>query len=448
MKKIFQYIDDHRDEYLSLLKEFCAQPSISTTHTGIEEMVRMVSETMRSVNVEPEIIPTAGNPMLYGELKGTGKRVLGFYNHYDVQPPEPLDEWKSDPFKPEIRDGKMYARGVSDNKGSLLARICAVDAWQKVYGQLPLNLRFVYEGEEEVGSPHLAWFAETYPEKIKTDGFIWEGGERYIDGPLQISLGVKGMCYLELRVRTAAMDAHSKHAAIIPNPAWRLVHALSTMKDRNDKILIENFYDKMDKVTGQDREYLRNLYYNEESIKNRMQIGSFINNLTGIDLLEKLLYEPTCNIAGIHSGYTGQGSKTVLPCTASVKMDIRLIPQQDPEEIAELVRKHLRKHGFEDIEVVQLSGMHPFRTNPDNPLAQTAFACAEEVYGIKPAIYRNAPGTTAMYRFCHKQNLPVLMFGVSNEASQNHAPNENIYVEDYFQGIKMITAVLKKFAGF
>jgi acetylornithine deacetylase/succinyl-diaminopimelate desuccinylase-like protein len=446
MEKIFQYIDDHRDEYLDMLKRFCAQPSISATHTGIDEMVSMAGEVLRCIKVEPELIPTEGNPILYGELKGTGKRTLGFYNHYDVQPPEPLEEWKSDPFKPEIRDGKIYARGVSDNKGSLLARICAVDAWQKVYGQPPLDLRFVYEGEEEVGSPHLAWFAETYPEKIRTDGFIWEGGERYIDGPLQISLGVKGMCYLELRVRTAVMDAHSKNAAIVPNPAWRLVHALATMKDRNDRILIEGFFDKMDKVTDQDLEYLKNLYYNEESMKKRMGITAFINNLTGTELLEKLLYEPTCNIAGIQSGYTGQGSKTVLPCAASVKMDIRLIPRQDPGETAELVRKHLKKHGFEDIEVVQLSGMNPFRTNPDNPLAKAVFACAGEVYGMEPAIYRNAPGTTAMYRFCHKQNLPVLMFGVSNEASQNHAPNENIFVEDYFLGIKMIAAVMKRFA--
>ncbi len=373
-------------------------------------------------------------------------RTLTFYNHYDVQPVEPLDEWKSEPFTPTIIDGRIYARGVADNKGSFLSRVCAVDAYQKVYGKMPVNIKFITEGEEEIGSIHLDEFRTKYPEKLATDGIIWEGGSKDIDrGPLHVTLGFKGLCYIELRCRGAKNDLHSLNAAIVQNPAWRLVWALSTMKNEKDEITIDGFYDDVAKPTEQDMEYLEKLNYNEELMKESMGIDSFINNLTGIDLKEKYLYQPTCNIAGFKAGYIGEGSKTVLPSYAMCKIGLRLVEGQDADKVVDRIRKHLDKRGFTDVEVVMLSGKNPYRTDTNSRIVKATLESAKEIYGMEPSVYRNSPGTTAMGTFCGPTSIPAVSFGIDHAESNIHAPNENIYLEDYINGIKMTASVIHKF---
>ena len=243
MDKIRAYIDAHKDEYLSLLQKFLRQPSISTTNTGMREMADLVEETLRNMGFEVEEIPTNGYPIVYGFLKGEGDRTLMFYNHYDVQPVDPIDEWDVDTFSGTIIDGMFISRGTADNKGQMLSRLMAIDAYQKVYGKPPMNIKVVYEGEEEVGSPHLAGFPKLYPDKVAADGVVWEGGGRDTGGPAHITLGVKGLAYVELRVRTANIDAHSSNSPIWKNAAWRLVWALNTLKNERDEILIDGFYD-------------------------------------------------------------------------------------------------------------------------------------------------------------------------------------------------------------
>ncbi len=447
MKKVYKYIDEHREEYIELLKKFCSQPSISAQNKGIEEMAQMVKDTLDDLGVVTERIETNGYPIIYGELEKDKKRTLTFYNHYDVQPPEPLEEWKTEPFTPTIIDDRIYARGVADNKGSLLSRVCAVDAYKKVYGELPVNIKFITEGEEEVGSVHLDEFRTKYPEKLATDGIIWEGGSKDINrGPLQITLGFKGLCYIELRCHGAKNDLHSLNAAIVKNPAWRLIWALSTMKNEKDQITIDGFYEDIIESTSEDMKYLEYLNYDEERMKKSMGIDSFINGLTGMALKEKYLYQPTCNIAGFEAGYTGEGAKTVLPSYAVCKMDLRLVEGQDAKKVVDLIRKHLDKRGFTDVEVVMLSGKNPYRTDSNSPIVKASLESAEEIYGMRPSVYRNSPGTTAMGTFCGPTGIPAVSFGIDHAESNIHAPNENIYLDDYIDGIKMTASVIHKFS--
>jgi len=447
MEKVYQYIDEHQEEYIELLKSFCNQPSISSQNVGMREMADLVKETLESLDADVEEIKTSGYPIIYGEINQNKNRTILFYNHYDVQPVEPLEEWNTEPFKATIKDGKLYARGSADNKGSMLSRICAVDAYKKVYGELPINIKFLIEGEEEVGSPHLKELIEKHPDKIQADGLVWEGGSKNVGGPLQVALGVKGMCYVELHAKGANNDLHSQHAAIVPNPAWRLVWALNTLKNEKDEILIEGFYDSVKPPTSEDMKFLENMEYDEEKMLESRGINSFINNLTGTKLKEKFLYEPTCNICGIESGYTGEGGKTVLPSSAKVKIDFRLVYNQTPEEVLKLLRNHLDKHGFSDIEVVYLSGKHPYRTDPDSLLAKTVIQNVERVYNMPPVIYRNLGGTTSMYDICQTTNIPAVMFGVGDDNSQIHAPNENVNIKDYIDGIKFTATVIHEYAN-
>lgn len=446
MKEIYRYIDEHQKEYLELLRKFLKQPSISTSGVGMSEMVLLLKNTLKDMGFSVEEIKTDGYPIIYGVLSGKGKRTLTFYNHYDVQPVDPIDEWEVGPFSGTIKNGMIISRGSADNKGQLLSRLCAIDAYQKVYGNLPINIKVIYEGEEEIGSPHLADFRQLYPDKLATDGIVWEGGGRETNGPAHITLGVKGLLYVELRVRTANIDAHSCNAPIWPNAVWRMVWALNTLKNEKDEVLIEGFYDSVKPLSNKDKYHLKNIPYDEEEILSKMGMKGFINNVTGEQLVEKYLYTPTCNICGIKGGYVEKGSKTVLPAYAIAKLDFRLVPEMKGEQIIKLLRKHLDKHGFSDVEIITISSQPTYRTNYDNPLVNAAIAASKEVYRFPPVVYPTDPGTMGAYHFCNDTGIPCVMYGVSNMFSQIHAPNENIYVEDYILGIKMSASVIDKFA--
>ncbi len=322
--------------------------------------------------------------MVYGELSGTGPRTLMLYNHYDVQPPEPLDLWQHEPFGAEIADGRIWAHGVADNKGNLVARLCAADAWLAVRGEMPLTLKFVFEGEEETGSPHLGHFADEYHALFAADGCIWEAGYKDLHGRLQIYAGCKGITYVEFRAHGANTDLHSSNAAVVPNPAWRLIWALSTLKSPDERIAIEGFYDAVRGPSPRDQELLAAWDYDVEANRENLGIGDFLRGATGEKVKQDLLFQPTCNIAGIRSGYTGEGSKTVLPNYAFCKIDFRLVPDQRNDTVLTLLRQHLDRHGFPDIEVVDLHGEDPARTDPDGRWQKPC-------YGLPPRSMPNRP---------------------------------------------------------
>lgn len=445
MDKVYKYIEGHSEEYLSWLEECCNQPSISAQNIGMLEMKNLVKHFLLKVDANIEEIETGGYPIIYGEINNAKKKTLMFYNHYDVQPPEPLEEWLSDPFQTTIEYGKITARGTADNKGNLIARICAIHAYQEIHGELPVNIKFVFEGEEEVGSPHLEWFAENFPDKMNVDGIIWEGGSRGAnDKRLHVGLGVKGISYVELICKGADFDLHSSEAAIIENPAWRLVWALKTLKNENEKILIDGFYDDVLPLTDKEKAFIQTMAYNEDEIKEQYGIDGFLNNLTGDSLKERLTAAPTCTICGFKSGYTGEGTKTVLPSVAKVKLDFRLVPKQDPKKIVSLLREHLDRHGYSDIEIKEYHGMVPFNTNPNSPFVNTVLAAVDDLYQEPPIILRNLAGSSPMNKMLKKSTVPAVQIGVANTRSNIHGPNENIYVDDFIQGIKLTANIMHR----
>jgi acetylornithine deacetylase/succinyl-diaminopimelate desuccinylase-like protein len=447
MKKAFEYIDKNFDRMVGELQEICKQPSIAARNIGMEETAKKVFEKMQSLGMNCQLIPVEnGYPVLIGEIKGETDKTILFYNHYDVQPPEPLDKWTHPPFGAEIHDGKLYARGVSDNKGALYSRLQAIEAILATEGKLPVNVKFLVEGEEEIGSPNLEKFVKDHKDLLKADACIWENAFKDENDNPMARLGNKGMLYVELRVNTAATDFHSRMAPVIPNAAWRLVWALSTLKDPNENILIEGFYDKVRPIPPEELEVLKNMPSQEEKLKKRAGLKEFLGRVTGLEFTNKLYNAPTCTICGIESGYTLEGQKTVLPCTAMAKVDFRLVVDQDPDEIVKLLRKHLDRQGFSDIEISVLSKAKPSKTPVTTPFVDVLYESAAMVYDKPLVIEPTSAGTGPRFVFTDWTDMPIAAIGPGYSGSLNHAPDENIRIEDYREAIKHIIALLYCFA--
>ena len=450
MDRVFQYIDAHRAEYVELLRGLCRQPSIAAQGIGLNETAGQVEALMAEAGIRARTIPVEGGaPVVYGEVKGKSPRALLFYNHYDVQPPEPLEEWESEPFGAVIRDDRIYARGVADNKGNLLARVCAVDALLHAQGEIPATARFIVEGEEEIGSVHLPKFVREHPDLVAADACIWEAGYRDIQENIVLALGVKGICYVELEATGANRDLHSSVGTIVPNPAWRLVWALSTFKDRNERILIDGFYDGVLEPTDDEMAQLRRIApLRDEAAQLRSYgLDRYLLGVSGVELLKRNLFQPTCTICGITSGYGGPGSKTVLPRRAVAKVDFRLVPNQRSEDILKKVKAHLAQHGFADIAVRALGNEEPAKTPLTADIVKVVSEAARRIYNREPLVFPTMAGTGPMHVLTGAQGIPTIGTGVGYANSNGHAPNENIRIADYIEGIKHIAMVLHLFAG-
>ncbi|UCC60892.1 MAG: M20/M25/M40 family metallo-hydrolase [Dehalococcoidia bacterium] len=450
MQQIYEYIDQHWQEAVEDLKRLCRQPSISAQNVGMAEMVPLLVRMMQEYGISTRVLtgPSAGYPLIYGELEGETPITLLFYNHYDVQPPEPLELWTSPPFEPTEYEGNLRARGVSDNKGDIVARLLALKAYQKVHGRPPVSVKFIIEGEEEIGSPNIAAFIDSNQDLLKADACIWEcGGVNWRDEPV-ISLGLKGILCVQLEVRGASKDVHSSMATIVPNPAWRLVWALASLKDVEDNIRIEGFYDKIMPPSRREIDAIDAIPLDEDETKESLGLERFIRDVTGYDYKSRHILEPTCNICGIDSGYIGTGFKTVLPCMASAKLDFRLVPDQRPDDVIAKLRKHLDDHGFSDVVIAPLiEGENPARTSLDSPFVRVVSDAAREVYGLEPVIVPSMAGSGPMYSFTGTLGLPTALIGIMYPGSSPHAPNEHIRLSDFILGSKHVAAVLKRMAS-
>jgi len=444
----FKYIDEHFGEAVSELKRICAQPSVSAKNEGLEECANLIKELLENIGAKVKLLRIDNAPpLIYGELKSSSAtKTLLFYNHYDVQPPEPLDEWKHPPFQPVVENGKIYARGVSDNKGNIIARIYAIKAILNTIGELPVNIKFVIEGEEEIGSPHLPLYVEKYGKLFKADGGIWESGSKNSKEELTIYLGVKGILYVELIARGPSRDVHSAGATLIPNPAWRLIRALSTLKDENEQILIPGFYDAIVPPSEEELEYVRKIEFDTDKLKKGLGLKKLLFGLEGFEALKRNLYAPTCNICGLLSGYTGPGGKTVLPSTAMAKLDFRLVPNQDPEDIYEKLKEYLKMKGYGDIEVKLLGKLYPAKTSLNSAIVKATVNAAITVYGKPPVIYPTMAGSGPMYLFIKNLGIPISSTGVGYYGSRAHAPNENIRIKDFIEGMKHVIAIIFEFS--
>src|SRR5512145_2188955 len=341
--KIDSYLEKNLNKSLAELSTLVAQPSVGAQNLGMKECAALVGEMLKARGFNVRIMETAGAPVVYGERKGRSDKTLLIYNHYDVQPPEPLELWDTPPFQPSLRNGKLYGRGVSDDKGHIVSRLHAIDSWLETEGELPCNIKFIIEGEEETSSKNLYQFVVDHKDLLKSDACMWEfGGVDHTDTPVQY-LGLRGICYVELSIDLLSTDVHSGlGGSIFPNAAWRLVWALNTLKGPDERILIPGFYDNVKPPTARDVELLSALDDPTQDYKSRYGVPYFIKGLTGgVNLKVEEIFSPTCTICGLTSGYQGPGSKTVLPAKASAKVDFRLVPDQTPELTLRLLRAHL-----------------------------------------------------------------------------------------------------------
>jgi acetylornithine deacetylase/succinyl-diaminopimelate desuccinylase-like protein len=439
------FVAAQHDRFVDDLKAFVAQPSVAATGHGMIEMAALVQQRLEWIGAAVRQIPTGGAPIVYAEL-GSGPRTLLIYNHYDVQPPDPIDLWTAPPFEPSLREGKLYARGVADNKGDLSCRLHAIEAWQQTIGPLPLKIKWVIEGEEEIGSPHLAEFAQQHAALLQADGCLWETGGKNEDDRMTLTLGVKGIQYLELRMRSGERDLHSGYAAIAPSAVWRLVWALNTLKDQNDEILIDRYYDYVRAPNDAEVAMLKALPFDETKRKAALGIDRFINDEHGLDVLKRLYYGPTVTICGIQAGYTGEGMKTVLPNTAFAKIDCRLVPDLTPEICILLLRAHLDRRGFGDVEVVPLNGEHAATSAVDAPIVAACQTAVRNVYGHEAVMIPLSAGSGPMYPLTTALGIPTVMAGITHPGSRAHAPDENIRLDDYFEGIRFMRKLIEAFA--
>lgn len=446
-KNVDQYIDDHASQTVERLQRLCRQPSVSAQGVGLRECAERVQDLMEEIGLKAELVPLKeGPPVVYGERSSrSSTKTLVFYNHYDVQPPEPLELWESDPWAAEVRDGKVYARGAADNKANIISRLAVIEAFLAVKGDLPCNVKFVVEGEEEIGSPHFAQFVHQHRARLQGDGAIWEfGGLDYGDIPA-VTLGLKGMLYVEFFVKTLAKDSHSARAAIVENPAWRLLRAIATLRDDQGRVAINGWYDDVREFTAEELKALEKEPLQEEQLKSDLGITRFLAGMSGLELKKALAGNPTANIAGFYSGYIGDGHKTVLPAYAKAKMDFRLVPDQDPEKLARLLRDHLKEHGFGDIELTIQAENPAARTPLEAEIARIACDTAHEIFGSEPIVHVSSAGSGPMHLFTHVLKLPTVAIGCNHAYSNTHAPNENQRIDVLISGTKWIAAVMERF---
>jgi len=442
------YLEKHLDDSIQELSQLVSQPSVGAQNWGLKECATLVGQMLEKRGFTIQILATDGAPVVFAERKGASDKTLLFYNHYDVQPPEPLELWESPPFEPEVRDGKLFGRGVSDDKGHIVARLFALDALLESDGELPCNIKFVIEGEEETASVHLHQFVMDHKELLAADACVWEfGGVNEDEVPIQY-LGLRGICYVELSVESLSTDVHSGlGGSIFPNAAWRLTWALNTLKGPDEKIRIPGFYDNVKPPAARDRELLAALPDPASEYKSRYGVKEFIKGLTGgTDLKVEEIFSPTCTICGLTSGYQGSGTKTVQPARASAKVDFRLIPDQTPAEVLEKLRAHLDAEGFSDLQIEFLGGEPPARTDPDDAFVNIVVETAKEIYGMPMQKVPMTGGSGPNYPFVHDLGLPVATAGLGYPDTRAHAPNENIRLDLYLKHAKHMVRVLREFA--
>jgi acetylornithine deacetylase/succinyl-diaminopimelate desuccinylase-like protein len=443
-------VDAGMDGLIADLQALIRQPSVSAKKVGLIECANLVAGMMQKAGIDSEVLYLDDKgipPIVYGELKSKSNpnRTLLFYNHYDVQPEEPLELWEDAPFSGTVKGNQIFGRGSADDKGELITRIKAVEYFLKETGDVPCNIKFVVEGEEEIGSVHVEEYLVKYKEKLACDGVIWEFG--YVDAkdrPI-ISLGMKGLLYVELLAQGPSRDAHSSLAVLIENPAWRLVSALKTMRDPAGRVLIKDWYREVKRFTKQELAVIAKEPFDEQEFKKEYGIRRFVANARGRDAKKALVGMPTCNIAGFDSGYIGEGAKTVLPAKARVKIDFRLVPGMVPQKQLERLKKHLKDHGFSDISVNFIHGEAAARTPISDPFVKQVEDAATEAFGSSVLSVSSA-GTGPMYSFVKVLGAPCISVGSTYMFARIHSPNEFACVDLLNKCTKCMGRIIEKFS--
>lgn len=420
-------------------------PSVSAQNKGIHETVAYLTDTFKSLNADDvKVFDQYRNPCVYAEFKGKSDKTVLFYSHYDVQPPEPLEKWHSDPFTPTFKDGKLFARGVLDCKGEMMSRFSVIKYYQQ-HGGLPCNLKFFVEGSEEVGSLDIEKYVNDAKDYLQCDAMVWETGQKNANDQLTLSCGLKGIVSFDVEVKTADTDAHSSLAAFLNNAAWRLVQGLSSLYDSDRNIKVKGFTDNVRSLD----DYTKSIIDEGEKRFDAKKVAAAygMNKLPVNNPHYAAMNLPTMTINGLSAGYEGEGVKTVVPCHAYAKLDCRLVPGQDPHEVTKLVQKQLNANGFSDLKVKFNLGEHAYRSNMQDKFVQDCVATAKEVYGKNGyELTVNSPGGGPLYPFSEVTHAPAILFGCGYGEGKPHAPNENIRVSDYLQVSGYLAKLLEKFS--
>ena len=441
------YIESHQDRFLEELKSFLAIPSVSTLpqhKPDIERASAFVAERLRAAGIENvERIPTDGHPLVYGEwMKAPGKPTVLCYGHYDVQPPDPLEEWVSPPFAPSIRNGNIYARGAADDKGQMYIHVKAAETLLAAQGRLPVNVKFLIEGEEEVGGKAVDRYVAEHPTKLQSDVALVSDTEMFAPGLPTLCVGLRGLVYTELLATGAAQDLHSGiFGGASPNPLLGLARIFSQLISPDYRIQVPGFYDDVEAPSPEEKASWARLPFDENEFL-REKVGSTaLVGEEGFAVLERLWVRPTLEVHGIVGGFMGEGAKTVIPAKASAKVSMRLVPRQDPQEILAAFQKEVKRltpRGLR-VEVKTLSTAEPVLMSPSHPSIQAAARALSDTFR-QPTVYVRGGGSIPIVaRIQESLGIPVALMGFGLPDDRLHSPNEKFHLPNFFAGIRAVT---------
>jgi acetylornithine deacetylase/succinyl-diaminopimelate desuccinylase-like protein len=449
---VFERVEREKEGYLEELKDFLRIPSISTKPEHRDDVLRcadFVIEQLRAAGLDTELIETEGNPLVYGEWCGApGKPTILFYGHYDVQPPEPLEEWRNPPFEPTVEGDLLVARGATDDKGQTFAQVKAVSALLAERGSLPVNVKFLIEGEEEIGGESIDKFVYADAgSRLAADAVVICDTSMYSPGQPSLLYGLKGLAYMEIKVTGPNRDLHSgTFGGGVANPANALATILSKLHDsETGRVLVDGFYDDVKPLEEWEREQFGSLPFDEGEYSAELGIEETFGE-EGYTTLERVWGRPTCDINGIYGGYAGAGAKTVLPAWAGAKVSMRLVPGQDPKKIGELFRAHVErvKPRGVTVEVTEVHGAQPVLIETKGPIADAATGAQEDIWGKAPFLIREGGSIPVVATFAEVLNVPVLLVGLGLPDDRLHSPNEKFNISNFYQGIKTIVRLLDR----
>jgi acetylornithine deacetylase/succinyl-diaminopimelate desuccinylase-like protein len=444
---VHRAIDAHRAESLEALKALIRQPSISAQDKGVKECAQLLARIVRDYGISAQVVETPTQPVVLGEIKRDQRAyTLLVYGHYDVQPPEPLELWQSPPFEPTVRDGRLYGRGTGDNKGQLISHVLAARAWLEAAGGPPINLKFVFEGEEESGSPSLGHFVREHRAELAADLVYISDGGLHPSGAPVISLGNRGILGITLVAQGADRDNHSGNkGGVAPNPVWMLVHLLSTMVDPMGRVLIEGFYDDVRRIGAVEERLLARMDFDPKAFAATMGLATI--DMDGPTYWKRIMLQPYFNINGFISGYVGPGSKTIIPSKAECRIDIRLVSDQRTQDILHKVKAHVERVDPR-VRVVErgFGTMEASRTSPDHPAVGVVARAVKAWRGIEPFVNLCAGGSLPNAVWPGVLGVDHIEVPYANADENNHSPNENLSLERFYDGIHVSAEVFQALA--
>jgi acetylornithine deacetylase/succinyl-diaminopimelate desuccinylase-like protein len=446
------YLEAHKGDFEAQLKELVRIPSISAQpdHDGdTRRAAEMIRDDLSSMGLEAELIATKRHPLVYAEwLRAPGRPTLLVYGHYDVQPPEPLEPWLSPPFEPTVRDGNLYARGATDDKGQMFTHLKAAEAWLKAVGTLPVNVKFLIEGEEEVGGESLEAYVAEHADRLACDYAVISDTSQFAPGMPAITYGLKGLAYFELHVRGANRDLHSgTYGGTVANPLNALATILAGLKGPDGRILIEGFYNDVRPLEDWERADFAKLPFSEEAFQADLAAPALVGE-AGYTTLERKWARPTCDVHGLFGGYAGPGPKTVLPWKAGAKFSFRLVPDQDPKKVEALLREHLRRQTPPGVttELITHSGAPAVLVNVDSAGFRAAVRAIEAGFGTKPVFIREGGSIPVVGLLKQHLKVDTLLLGWGQNDDNLHGPNEKFSLADFHRGIRAGAHLLQELA--